>query len=81
VGAFTAITDNDIHKQVSINALQPIYAAKALVDQLSKRNHQSAIVITTSGLAYGPFPGGLTYACTKTFACFLAQGLAYELKS
>jgi len=81
VGAFSAIRDNDVHKMVSINALHPIFTAKALVDQLSKRNHQSAIVITTSSLAYKPFPGFLTYSCTKTFACFLAQGLAYELKS
>jgi len=61
--------------------LQPIYAAKALVNQLCERNHRSAIIITTSVFAAKPFPGVLAYACTKSFACFLAQGLAFELKS
>ena len=38
-------------------------------------------MIITSALAeIFPFPGLLTYCCTKKFTCFLADGLFYELK-
>jgi short-subunit dehydrogenase len=51
-----------------------------LVDQLIARNHLSAIVVTASGLGTNPYPGILTYSCTKVFADFLARGLNFELK-
>ncbi len=44
------------------------------------RNHISAIVVTSSGLSISPFPGILTYSCTKIFVDYLARGLSFELK-
>ena len=44
------------------------------------RDKLSALVITSSVLAVKPIGGALTYACTKTFADFLGQGLNYELQ-
>lgn len=44
-----------------------------------KRGKLSAIVVTSSGLGSAPFPGILTYSCTKVFADYLAKGLSYEL--
>jgi len=32
IGAFTDITDMDVHRQVSVNAVQPIYCTKVLID-------------------------------------------------
>jgi short-subunit dehydrogenase len=32
IGAFTEITDMDVHKQVTVNAVHPIYTAKVMVD-------------------------------------------------
>lgn len=65
---------------VTVNTLQPMYLAKALIDQLVERAHPSAIVVTSSGLGLVPIAGCIAYSCTKSFAGFLAEGLAWELK-
>ena len=64
----------------SINALQPIYTAKVLLDQMLARGKLSALVVTSSGLGSIPCCGVLPYSCAKTFSDFLARGLNFELK-
>lgn len=64
----------------AVNAVHPIYTAKVLVEQMLARNHLSAIVVTSSGLGTNPYPGILTYSCTKVFVDYLARGLNFELK-
>lgn len=44
------------------------------------RNHLSAIIVTSSGLGLLPFPGIITYSCSKSFVDYLMIGLNYELK-
>ncbi len=80
IGAFTSISNNEVQNVVAVNAVHPIYTAKVLIDQMLARNHLSAIVVTSSGLAHMPMPGCLTYSASKIFADYLAQGLNYELK-
>jgi short-subunit dehydrogenase len=63
-----------------VNALQPIYTAKVLIDQLINREQLSALVVTSSGLGSAPIPGCVDYSCSKSFASYLAEGLNYELK-
>lgn len=71
VGAFKDLTDEDIEQSCTINALQPMFTAKVLLDQMLARNHLGAIVITSSGLGSLPIPGCTDYSCTKSFASFL----------
>ena len=80
VGPFASLTPEDIESSVTINALQPIYTTKVLIDQMIARNHLGAMVVTSSGLGSKPVAGCLDYSCTKSFASFLAEGLNYELK-
>lgn len=79
VGSFTDITAQEIEQSVMINVMQPIYTAKALVDQMLSRKHLSAIVITSSGLGSMAIPGCVDYSCGKSFATLLGEGLNYEL--
>lgn len=44
------------------------------------RNHLSALVVTSTGLASMAMPGCLDYSAGKSFACYLGEGLNYELK-
>ncbi len=78
-GAFIDQTDADVQATVAVNALQPIYTAKVLIDQMINRGKLSALVITSSGLGALPVSGILDYSCSKSFANFLAQGLNFEL--
>lgn len=63
-----------------INAMQPVYTMKVLVDQIIARNHIAAMVVTSSGLGSMAIPGCTNYSGEKSLAGFLAEGLNFELK-
>ncbi len=48
---FVSHTPEQIQAEVGVNALQPIYMTKVLLDQILARGHLSALVVTSSGLA------------------------------
>ena len=48
---FVSHTPEQIQAEVGVNALQPIYMTKVLLDQILSRDHLSALVVTSSGLA------------------------------
>lgn len=80
IGAFSEISYNEVQSQVAVNAIQPAYTAKVLIDQLLARKQRSAIVVTASVAGIRPIAGSLIYCCTKTFATFLGDGLSHEVK-
>lgn len=61
-----------IEYTVNINALQPAYLSKVLVNQLQARKQRSAMIITSSGLGEFPASGFITYSASKAFASYLA---------
>ena len=69
----------EIESQVNLNALHPIYLAKALLPHLLSRKKRSSIIVTSSGLGTVAIPGVLTYSMCKSFSSFLAKGLAIEV--
>jgi len=79
-GSFTDISAEEIEQSCMINALQPIYTAKSLIEQIVARGQLGAIVITSSGLGSAAIPGCIDYSCTKSFASMLGEGLNFELK-
>ena len=60
-----------------------VYAAKSLVGQLVKRyeekGRKSAIVVVSAMMALTPVAGATTYAASKSFTSYMAEGLNYEL--
>lgn len=65
---------------MTINAMHPMYLAKAILPQLLARGKKSCIVITSSTFAQRPTGGVLTYSATKSLASFIGVGLSYELE-
>ena len=80
IGPFTDATDADLEAIVNTNALHPIFLARVLLPQILRRDHKSALVVTSSIAAEQPIPHCLAYSCTKIFVSYLARGLSYELE-
>lgn len=83
IGPFVDITDDEVEKLMQINANHMVYAAKALVEQLVKRyetkGKKSALVVVSAMMALCPVSGATTYAASKSFTSYMAEGLNYEL--
>ena len=50
MGSFADIDESSVEDIMNVNALHPMYLAKALVNQMLARGKRSAIVITSSTL-------------------------------
>ena len=48
IGPFTDTTDADLEAIVNTNALHPIFLARVLLPQMLRRDHKSALVVTSS---------------------------------
>jgi short-subunit dehydrogenase len=80
MGCFADIDESTIEDIMLVNALHPMYLAKALLNQLLSRSKKSAIVVTSSIFGKRPTGGAcIVYSATKSLARFLAIGLSYEL--
>ena len=79
-GLIASLEDQALTNQVNVNALQPVYTIKTLLDQIVKREKRSAIIVVSSSAARRPIAGMTLYCATKTFASFIARGLSFELK-
>ena len=63
-----------------MDALQPIYLAKALIRRLATRKYKkSAIVITSSGARQMIMTGLQLYSATKNCVSFLAEAMHQEV--
>jgi short-subunit dehydrogenase len=80
MGCFADIDESTVEDIMLVNALHPMYLAKALLNQLLSRSKKSAIVVTSSIFGQRPTGGAcIVYSATKSLARFLAIGLSYEL--
>jgi len=80
IGNFHEMSDEEVQQSLMINSMQPVYTMKVLVDQMIKRNHLAAMVVTSSGLGSTAIPGCTNYSGEKSLAGYLAEGLDFELK-
>lgn len=82
MGRFVDLKDEEVERQMQINANHVIYLAKVMLPQLVQRYEEkkikSALVVTSSLLREMPLSGVITYAATKIFASFMCLGLHYE---
>ena len=80
MGKFQDIDESSIEDIMMVNAVHPMYLAKALLGQMLSRGKKSAIIVTSSVFGQRPIGGAsIVYSATKSLASFLAQGLSYEL--
>ena len=86
VGAFGPMTQTDARAEaemVALNCVAVAHLTHALVPGLLKRarnwNKRSGLIVVASTAALHPLPYLSTYAATKAFDYFLAEGLAAEL--
>ena len=64
---------------MNINVLHVYYTMKVLSEQMLKRDKRSAMIIVSSQAAVRPLPMAVAYCSQKSFATFLAQGMALEM--
>jgi short-subunit dehydrogenase len=80
MGLFADLDEKSVEEMMKVNALHPMYLAKALLPQMLSRGKKSAIIVTSSFLGQRPLGGAsIVYSATKSLARFLAIGLSYEL--
>ena len=83
IGPFDLLSDEQVESSVRVNALHPVYLAKAFLPLLTQRARptRSAMVVTSSGLAGMPMPSVQMYSSTKACVSNFFQGLAYEVEA
>eukprot|EP00351_Strombidinopsis_sp_SopsisLIS2011_P006094 CAMPEP_0116875968 /NCGR_PEP_ID=MMETSP0463-20121206/8048_1 /TAXON_ID=181622 /ORGANISM="Strombidinopsis sp, Strain SopsisLIS2011" /LENGTH=125 /DNA_ID=CAMNT_0004522379 /DNA_START=378 /DNA_END=755 /DNA_ORIENTATION=- len=79
-GPLEIMEPKEIQDIVTVNALHPIYLAKALLSQIKSRKARSAIVLTSSGTCVRPISGLIPYTSSKIFASYFTRALHWELK-
>ena len=81
---FLTIDDSAVQDTVMLNALQPAYTAKVMGPQLERRlaekGRKAALIFVSSAAGSNPSPGNIIYCASKTFCCFLGEGLFYEFE-
>ena len=78
-GKFEDNEDDLLVTTMNINVLHVYYTMKVLSEQMLKRDKRSAMIIVSSQAAVRPFPMAVAYCAQKSFATFLAQGMALEM--
>ena len=56
IGPFDLLTDAEVEASLNVNALHPMYLAKALLPKLLSQPNRSAMIVTSSGLSRMPMP-------------------------
>lgn len=87
LGRFGAMTDNapEIERaMVEVNVVAPTLLTRALLPGMLARARQdgrrAGVIVVASIAAFAPLPFLSTYAATKAFDLYLAEGLAGEMK-
>ena len=86
LGCFGAVADNPAESEAAmaeLNVLAPVVLTRALLPGMIARaragRRRAGIIVTASTAAFAPLPYLSTYAATKAFDLFYAEGLAGEL--
>lgn len=86
LGRLGAVTDNDPaceREMVEVNCLAPVVLTRALLPDMIARAEQNqrraGLIMVASTAGFAPLPLFSTYAATKAFDLFYAEGLAGEL--
>lgn len=87
LGRFGALVENppEVEREMlEVNVLAPTLLTRALLPGMLERaraNHRRAgLIVVASTASFAPLPFLTTYAATKAYDLFLAEGLAGELK-
>ena len=87
LGAFGRAVDNEEiteRAMVEVNVVAPTVVTRALLPDMLNRaredGRRAGLVVVASTAAFQPLPYFATYAATKAFDYFYAQGLASELE-
>ncbi len=87
LGRFGALTDNPPESEramVEVNVLAPVLLTRALLPGMLQRarsdGRRAGLIVVASTAGFAPLPYLSTYAATKAFDLFFAEGLAGELK-
>lgn len=73
------VADNDVERLFAVNAMGPIYVARAIAPAMAERK-TGAIVLTSSDLGFIGLFGWSVYAATKHAVVGFASSLRNELK-
>lgn len=86
LGCFGALTDNPPEAEramVEVNVLAPVLLTRALLPGMLQRarsaRRRAGLIVVASTAGFAPLPYLSTYAATKAFDLFFAEGLAGEL--
>lgn len=86
LGAYGGIADNSPEREremTEVNVVAPVVLTRALLPGMLARAHESGrrggIIVLASTTSFMPLPYMSTYAATKAFDLFYAEGLAGEL--
>lgn len=87
LGALGPLAENDAAREremVEVNVVAPLVLTRALLpDMLARAQNggpRAGVILVASTAAFIPLPYMSTYAATKAFDLYLAEGLAGELK-
>jgi short-subunit dehydrogenase len=87
LGRFGALADNPAEAEramVEVNVLAPVLLTRALLPGMLQRaragGRRAGVIVLASTAGFAPLPYLTTYAATKAFDLFFAEGLAGELK-
>ena len=86
IGAFGGVSDNTPEREremAEVNVVAPVVLTRALLPDMIARARRSGkrggIIVVASTAAFMPLPFMSTYAATKAFDLYYAEGLAAEL--
>lgn len=79
-GPFEKSADGAVEDTLILNTLHVVYLTKAMLSHFFSRRTRSAIVITSSLMAYLGIPGSCTYSATKALERLFGESLHYELR-
>ena len=86
LGLLGAVTDNDPAQEremIEVNCLAPVVLTRALLPDMiavaERENRRAGLIMLASTAGFAPLPLFTTYAATKAFDLFYAEGLAGEL--
>lgn len=83
IGQYGAFDDHTLQAEMhmlKVNVLAVTHLAHALCPTMARRAYPTAMVMVSSVAGFVPLPWFATYAATKAFDLYLAEGLAEEYK-
>jgi uncharacterized oxidoreductase len=76
----SAISDEEMSREILVNTSAPTILARHFLRHLLNLGSEANLMMTSSGLAFTPFPFGPLYAATKAYIHSLCVSLRIQLK-